>query len=214
VLVFLDPDGVGARAAERLRALGSEVITVKVGPAFSGDPPTGYTLDPGEACHYASLFADLEARRTRPDSVLHLWSLPALDPAAPVAERFQRASDLSFYSLLHLGATRPEGSLRTMAVSSGLHEVIGGETLEPEKAPLLALCRVLGQEQPDLEVSSIDVEAAEDPEALAEAIVSELQREESEPVVALRRGRRWVQEFEPIRPPSRSGRAPFGAAST
>jgi acyl transferase domain-containing protein/acyl carrier protein len=196
-LVFGYPHGVAAPIADRLRASGAEVVTVTPGRHFARDAEAGYTLDPREARHYASLWEDLRARGKQPDRVLHLWSMEALEPTAPERERFERASDLGFYSLLHLAAARPEGPLAVTVVSTGLHEVIGGERLAPEKAPLIALCRVLGQEDDEVRCVSIDVEPPEGGEdTLTAGLLAELGLAEPEPVVALRRGRRWVQEFE------------------
>ena len=198
-LVFLDSSGVGLRIAERLRDGGSEVVTVSVGRDFAGDPASGYTLDPREARHYVSLWGDLQARQMAPRRVLHFWGLEPLDEAAPGQERFQRASDLGFYSLLHLVTARPEGPLALKVIASGLHEVIGGEALAPEKAPVIPLCRVLVQEHHDLSCELLDVDApADGPDRLVEALLAELWSEDAEPVVAYRRGRRWLQDFEMI----------------
>jgi NAD(P)-dependent dehydrogenase (short-subunit alcohol dehydrogenase family)/acyl carrier protein len=195
--------------AEHLREGGSEVVTVRIGPEFAGDPGSGYALDPGEARHYASLWADLRGRQMAPGRVLHLWSLESLDEAASGRERFRRASDLGFYSLLHLVAARPEGPLAVKVVAAGLHEIIGEESLAPEKAPLIPLCRVLVQEHHDLRCELIDVEPpAEDPGALVEALLSEVASEEAEPVVAYRRGRRWLQDFERIPPAAQERSSP------
>src|SRR5207245_576622 len=70
-LVFLDSYGVGLEIVERMRAGRSEVVTVRTGPRFAGDPASGYTLDPGEVRHYASLWEDMASRQRLPDRVLH-----------------------------------------------------------------------------------------------------------------------------------------------
>src|SRR5437667_291238 len=82
-------------------------------------------------------------RPSLPGHGLHLWGMEPLDAAAPAGARFRRASDLGFYSLLHLAAARPEGPLALTVAATGLHEVVGGEALSPEKAPLIPICRVL-----------------------------------------------------------------------
>ncbi|HEY2943927.1 MAG TPA: SDR family oxidoreductase, partial [Vicinamibacteria bacterium] len=198
-LVFLDSTGLGGKLVERLRAAGEDVVTVRIGSAFGGDPATGYRIDPGRIGDYASLWEDLRTRGKLPETVIHLWSSEPLDPVLPVRERFRRASELGFYSLLHLAATRPQGPLRLQVVSTGLHEVIGGELLAPEKAPLLALCRVLAQEEHGLVCTSIDVELPfNGAGAPAEQLLLELERPRPEPVVACRRGRQWVPDYDAI----------------
>ena len=208
-LVFLDSGGVGLRIAEHLRDGGSEVMTVSVGREFAGDPASGYTLDPRESRQYASLWGDLRSRQMVPQRVLHFWGLESLQEAASGPERFQRASDLGFYSLLNLVAARPEGPLALKVVTAGLHEVVGGEALAPEKAPLIPLCRVLVQEHHDLSCELIDVEPpAGDPGGLVEALLAELWSEDAEPVVAHRRGRRWLQDFERVPPAAQERSSP------
>jgi acyl transferase domain-containing protein len=217
-LVFADSRGLGARIADRLRASGADAVTVRPGPVFGGDPAAGYTLDPGQAPHYAMLWEELRRRGRRPERLIHLWGMEPLDPAASAHERFGRGSQLGFYSLLHLAATRPEGPLAVQMVSTGLHEVIGGEELAPEKAPVVALCRVLGQEEDGLRCAAIDVEPpADDADAdrIAERLLEELELSTLEPVVAYRRGRRWVQDYEAIPPaaPAAAGEAAEPRAS-
>jgi acyl transferase domain-containing protein len=202
-LVFVDSRGLGTRIAERLRASGANVVTVMPGPVFDGDPAAGYTLDPGQPPHYAMLWEELRRRGRGPDQLIHLWGTEPLDPAAPAHERFGRASELGFYSLLHLATARPEGALAVQMVSTGLHEVIGGEELAPEKAPVIALCRVLGQEEDGLRCTAIDVEPPADGsevDRIAERLLVELELSTPESVVAYRRGRRWVQDYEAISP--------------
>ncbi len=198
VLIFLDERGVGARVAVSLRGLGAEVTTVAIGSGFAGAPETGYVVDPADPRDYTALFADLEGRQRKAEAVVHLWSLDPVDRSKTPADRFRRASERGFYSLLHVVRGRSDGPLALLVVSAGLHDVVGGEVLEPEKAPLLALCRVAGQEHHDVVVSSVEVETAMDADAAAQAVLAELLRERDDAVVAWRRGRRWGQHYEAI----------------
>jgi len=211
-LVFADSLGLGAAITERTRAAGAEVVTVTVGAAFAGDPAAGYTLDPAQPGHYARLWEDLRKRGALPERVIHLWSTEALDPAAPASERFRRACDLGFYSLLHLAAARPAGALTIKVVSTGLYDVVSGEPIAPEKAPLAALCRVLPQEEESLQCALIDVEAPGDrPLAFVDPLLAELGSATPEPVAALRHGRRWVPHYEPV--PAEVGAAAAAATA-
>jgi acyl transferase domain-containing protein len=198
-LVFLDAHGVGLRIAEQWRSSGAEIVTVTKGSAFGGDPASGYTIDPRDARQYAALWADLGRRQKAPRRVVHFWGLESIDDEAPARRRFERASEDGFYSLLHLVAARPEGALMLKVVAAGLHDVTGGDALTPERAPLVPLCRVLVQEHHDLRCALIDVESpASDLDGLAEVLSAELALEDTEPLVAYRGRRRWLQEFERI----------------
>jgi acyl transferase domain-containing protein/acyl carrier protein len=196
-LVFTDTFGLGSQVAQRLRAAGAQAITVAAGSAFEGEPGAGYVLDPREARHYRLLFEDLERRGKRPDRILHLWSMESLETTPAGRARFERASLLGFYSLVRLQAARPAGPLALTVVSAGLHDVVGGDLLVPEKAPISPLCRVLGQEDHELRCSLVDVETgAPGFSAVADALLRELALEAPEPVLAIRNGRRWVQDYE------------------
>ncbi|HXB57695.1 MAG TPA: SDR family NAD(P)-dependent oxidoreductase [Vicinamibacteria bacterium] len=196
-LLFIDPEGLGASIAKRLNALAAEVITIAAGARFTGDPERGYTIDPSQPRDYSLLWEDLHRRRRLPAGVIHLWSVEAPDPQLSSPERFRRACDLGFFSLLHLTAARGGGPLALKVVTAGLHEVVGGEALAPEKAPLLGLCRVLPQEDPEVTCAVIDVEpAVGGHEGLADRLVAELGLPRPEPVTAYRRGHRWVQDYD------------------
>jgi acyl transferase domain-containing protein len=199
-LLFLDGTGLGAALAERLEALGDEVVTVEPAALFAGEPATGYRLDPRQPEHYDALWDDLVRRGQRPGSVVHLWSADP-GPADDAHERFEDASLRGFDSILHLAraAVREGGQgIALRVVAAGLHEVLGGEALCPEKAPLLALLRVLAQEHEGLRCASVDVELPprDDLASLVEALAAEVRSTSADTVVALRRGRRWVQVFE------------------
>lgn len=200
-LLFLDGGELGLGLAGRLRALGDSVVTVSPGPAFAGDPGEGYRIDPGRAEDYVRLWADLARLGGSPHSVVHLWCLGASDSSgADADERLEVGLRMGFDSLRHLaraitGVEGPPVALR--AVTSGLHVVLGHERPSPEWAPALGLLRVLPQEHEDLRCAAVDVDtAADEPGSLVETLAREVRSRPGDPVVALRRGRRWVQGYE------------------
>ncbi len=86
-----------------------------------------------------------------------------------------------------------------LAVSGAL-EVTGGEALVPARATVLGPCRVVPQEEPGLRLRLVDVEVpGNDAQELrlVERLVAELRLPASEPVVAWRGARRYVEHFEP-----------------
>jgi NAD(P)-dependent dehydrogenase (short-subunit alcohol dehydrogenase family)/acyl carrier protein len=90
---------------------------------------------------------------------------------------------------------------RITIITSDLHEIIGSEPIQPEKATILGGCRVIPQEYPQITCQNIDI-SFEDLEkrqdTLLTHLMAELLRETCEPVVALRHRHRWVETFEPI----------------
>jgi NAD(P)-dependent dehydrogenase (short-subunit alcohol dehydrogenase family) len=85
--------------------------------------------------------------------------------------------------------------------ASGLFEVTGEERLSPLHATLLGPCGVIPREYPHVSCRVLDLlpPAAEDAVAqAAEQILTEASRQPAAPRVALRRGQRFVQAWEPL----------------
>jgi acyl transferase domain-containing protein len=198
-LLFVDSLGVGRRLAEGLRKGGDEVITVNLGDAFGGDPHRGFVLNPQNPQEYALLLNELRARGCLPAAIAHLWSVEP-NPSKSSLDRLKKGSDLGFYSLLYLaqaiGQQQDIQSLALTVVSAGLHDIVGDEGLQPEKAPLLALCKVIPQEFEAIRCCVIDVDLVDGGKHPLEALLAELRSVPVDPVVAHRNGKRWVQSFQ------------------
>src|SRR5262249_44894285 len=110
---------------------------------------------------------------------------------------FRRAADHGFHSLLALTAAAGPRPLTLHVAASGLFEVLGGEAVRPESAPLVAAVRVLAQEDPGLRGSVVDLAPPVDKDA-ADALLTLLGVETPEILLAVRNGRFWAQEFAPV----------------
>jgi len=209
-LVFTNGDSFSARFVARLRQAQQEVIAVSAGDHFDRRDDGDYILDPHQPAEYAALLDDLRARDRLPGRIVHLWNI-TLDAAA-AEERFGEAQAHGFYSLLFLAQALAQqdsaAELRIDIVANGLHEVIGGETLAPEKATLLGPCKVIPQEHPNISCRSIDiiVPAETQAAALIDQLLAELAAPASDSVVAYRGPHRWVQSFARTRLPAQSER--------
>ncbi|GAB4215713.1 MAG: hypothetical protein OHK0022_55960 [Roseiflexaceae bacterium] len=199
-LVFSAGDGLSTGLVERLRALGQSVACVTTGARFERRGEGEYTLDPHQPAGYSALLDDLRASSQQPGRIIHLWNT---GPAS-----FEQAQARGFTSLLALAQALARqdspGELRIDVVSTGLHEVVGGEALEPEKATLLGPCRVIPQEHPGIACHSIDIVAPASPQgeaALLDRLVAELAAPAPDSVVAYRGAHRWVQSFAQTRLP-------------
>jgi acyl transferase domain-containing protein/acyl carrier protein len=191
-LVFVDESGIGQRAVDLLRARGETVRAVVPGNAFEVREDGTIALRPGERKDYDLLMK--ETRGASPTRALHLWNVTGGAPSGP---------DRAFWSLLYLvqalGEESPGVPVRIGAVADGLHDVSGGEAAHPEKALALGLCRVVPQEAARMSFRSFDVTvppAGPAAEALAARLVSELAGGATDPIVAFRGRRRWVQGWE------------------
>ncbi len=115
-----------------------------------------------------------------------------------MAREDSAALDLALGSLLALakaladqGGGRP---CRLGLVTRGLHRVSGEEAASPLPAAGLAALKVLAGEQGELTCRGLDLApGAADPAALLAEFLAG-----TEPVVALRGGRRWLPAFGPL----------------
>jgi NAD(P)-dependent dehydrogenase (short-subunit alcohol dehydrogenase family)/acyl carrier protein len=212
-LVFADAYGVGSDLAERLRARGERVVTVTAAGDRRGDGRDSvidghdFTINPRRGEDYEELVRELAEGGRLPERVVHLWSLTVDEGDAPSASRFEEFQRSGYYSVMRLlqalwrqGAGGP---VRVELVANHLYEVDGGDELVPEKATLGGPALVAPQEHPGVVCRCTDTDIPPDDTSRREALVAQLMGEvcgESvDPAVAYRRGRRWVQAYEPVR---------------
>jgi acyl transferase domain-containing protein/acyl carrier protein len=201
-LLFADGCGLAERIAARLSRQGHTVLTVHPGAAFERAAPEEFTIAPADPEHYAALFSSLEEEGRLPDRIVHLWGVTGAEGLTS-AELIDRC----FYSPVQIAQTigpRDSRPVTLALVSNGLHEVVGGETLQPEKAAALGPVGVIDREYPQIRCRSIDLDVApgesgDRSERAAAALLAELLSTGPEDVVAYRGGHRWVRSFEPIR---------------
>jgi len=182
-LIF-DDGKFGLELANRLRKNGHSVVSISTGDAWS------------------KLISDLDEPPTK---ILHCWSLARPD-AQTGRELFSACQDLGFYSLLKLvkqiGNDERCGPIEIMVLSNDLQEVTGEESLCPEMSTLLAACKVVPQEYGEITCRSIDVICPPPGSWHEEKLITELYKEVTANVpdvtIAYRKGRRWVQQFDPL----------------
>jgi amino acid adenylation domain-containing protein len=204
-LLFLDRHGVGDLLAGRLREMGQRVVTVTVGEAFARSGEDAWTVRPRERSDYDALLRDLGET---PDGIAHLWCVGEGPAGLP-------SEDLGFYSLLALAQALGERvapkPVRIEVVSTGVQPVTGEEWIEPEKALVLGLVKVVPQEVPGLACRSIDVDLPERGSRRERVRIGQLAADlvaaltdpppPSDFAVAWRGAHRWVQGFEAVRLP-------------
>lgn len=195
-LIFADGRGLAEELHHRLRSSGHEVLRVEAGET-TGPSEDGWTLDPASPADYAALIG--EARRRGPlAGVVHLWSLSAGADAS-----LETHLEMGFYSLLWLaqalGRQTLDQAVRLEVVTRALYRVTGDEEIVPASATLLGPCKVIPQELPQVTCRNLDLDDLSDLPALAAGLAAEIAAGGDEPVVALRDGDIWVQDFERCR---------------
>ena len=202
-VVFTDRLGLGARLAAELKAAGRQVVCVEAGERFTILGDGSYALDPADRADYDRLLEELRSAGTLPDRIVHLWSTE--EPASDRPDdRVRRELDLGMYSVLFLvqalGESRGMPRCRLEIVTSGLHDITGGEIVRPGVAAVAGLCRVVPQEYTFLASRLVDLVPSEWMEAPSLApLVAEFGTRAPEPLVAYRRRQRWTQTLEPLR---------------
>ncbi|MEH2158022.1 type I polyketide synthase [Nostoc sp.] len=220
-LFFIDDFGVGEKLSNALLNQGKNVITVKQGEQFSKLSDGVYTINPYKRQDYETLFQELILFGKIPQNVAFLWSISKL-------ENCQSRKLLEFNSLLFLTQSlskiknsdglRPavgdrtaltDNPLQLWVISNNIQEVNGNEKLDPAKATILGLCKVIPQEYPNITCRCIDIaltnhQGSEDIEGnynsnIIDQLLSEFTSLSSDLIVAYRDFYRWVQIFEPLR---------------
>ncbi|MDP6938410.1 MAG: SDR family oxidoreductase [Planctomycetota bacterium] len=186
VLLLAEEGSASAELAEHLTGLGSEVICVHPGEAFTVDDGGGFSLRPGERTDYDALTGALMDQERRPDAVFHLWSLAAGS---------DDSLDRGFLSVLFLTqALASDLDLAVTIVTTGTADVLGDEALRPEHATLVGLARAITQEYKATRCRVIDWAG----EASNQDLATELTSESQEELVVCRGAHRWVRWYEPV----------------
>jgi acyl transferase domain-containing protein len=206
-LVFVGERGEGTGLVEQLESDGRPVVIVSAGERYERQTKGRYSIRPGVREDYQGLIEDLRRQDLWPDRLVHCWNARHRDGSLS-AETFRRAQDKGLYSLLFLSqalGSRTSANRTFMCIlTTGLHDVMGEETLHPELAPIVGACRVIPQEYANLTCRVVDLQvSAPTEEALTRSVIGRLLAEhtvrQDEPIVAYRGAHRWVPTFQPVK---------------
>jgi acyl transferase domain-containing protein/acyl carrier protein len=203
-LFFVDDLGVGEQLIDKLGNQDKSII-VKQGYGFSKLSGSIYTIAPCINEDYDKLLQELISIGQIPEKIVYLWSLSRLDNHPSVKY-------LEFKSLLFLAQSlsklKISDRLQLRVIANNIQEVNGNEQLNPDKAAILGLCKVIPQEYPNISYQCIDVafNNSRNPEGeqdnceshIIDKLLNELTSVSTDTVVAYRDRHRWIQTFEPI----------------
>ncbi|MDZ8237951.1 MAG: SDR family NAD(P)-dependent oxidoreductase [Nostoc sp. ChiQUE01a] len=198
-LVFANADKFGRQIAKDLENRGHDVITVEPKEQFNQISDRQFNLNPQQPEDYDTLLAQLQVLGKIPDRIIHLWSIAADEQTRGKIEYFEKCQNLGFYSLLFLAQSLEKQDItqpiKIFVVTNNIHDVIGVESLNPEQASVLGMCKVIPQEYANITCRSIDVGSIEEN---IDQLIAEVCHESSDLAIAYRRHHRWIQTFEPI----------------
>jgi acyl transferase domain-containing protein len=205
-LVFADGYGAGLAMAGLLQQQGQDVVIALPGKEFKEGADGTFTLGLERPADFAALLAALGESNRLPRRVVHLWSLSEEKGERSPDERFDRARQEGFDSLLYLAQALAEhpgtDPVQICVVSNHTQRIETADRVHPEKATILGLCKVIPQENGQAACRHVDVAlATADAQAvyeLARRLLAEAVAGTPGAVVAYRGGQRWIQTFEPV----------------
>jgi NAD(P)-dependent dehydrogenase (short-subunit alcohol dehydrogenase family)/acyl carrier protein len=204
-LIFLDDKGLGSAVSSRLRNNSHRVITISRGEKFHQNDDFSYTIAPSHSSDYTELISSLHKSGWRIGDLLHLWGLDSEAQGAAKSRLYEGCEENGLLSLLYIVqaiiAQRAEGKYRLWVAGAGTVQVESHDRVIAEKTGALAFCKVLPQEDQSFVTRGIDISpirSAEDLDAAADRLFSELRTPATDALVAWRGPNRWVQTFEPI----------------
>lgn len=200
-LIFADESGLGTKVAAGLETVAKTVVIVKAGESFSKLAENCYQLNLKEEDHYLMLLSELSKEEKLPTRIAHFLGVTTTEENA--ASNLSDFQDRGFYSLFHLVKSlvgkQTNDQIYIKVISNNVHEILGDETLIPEKATVLATAIVAPQEYSYLNCSHIDIVfpgmGSKQEEKLVEQVIAECCAPTSDKLIAYRGKNRWVQGY-------------------
>jgi acyl transferase domain-containing protein/acyl carrier protein len=197
-LLFSPSKGFSRTLGTELAKGEHQVVEVLAGEEYQQLSRLSYVLDPAQKEHFSRLFQALQADGVAVSSVLYAWPMGAVKPFKPLAEDAQ-TFNLAYLGLVHFMqalARQHELAPKGVAViTDSLHQVLGTEKAAYAQALVLGLVRVIPQEY-GLPCYNIDVDGQTPGSILALAKEISYATTSKDSVVALRHGKRWLEDFE------------------
>lgn len=168
---------------------GIDAVLVGERATFSASEKA-YTIDPASAEHLLALFDDLAKKNWTPDQIISGFGLADTD-----------LPDAAWNFALALAGTLAGGALRpdVTFIGRSMHGIFAADGVEPAKARINGLARMLSQELPGLSCRSIDVQGLPDANAakyIRDVVSSPLV--EGEQIYALRDGVLFMLSHERV----------------
>ncbi|MGW4820645.1 SDR family NAD(P)-dependent oxidoreductase [Streptomyces sp. NPDC004227] len=202
-LLFTDTGGTAAALGTALRSRGATCLTVTAGPAYRKADAAHYELDPGRREDVAALLADLAAAGTRPDAIVHAWTLDVDLTEDGGPEQLPAAQEAACLPVLHLvqelARAGQDPAPRLVLLTRGAQHAADGDEPAVGQAPLWGLARVIGQEHTELRTTVVDLDPAR-PQDETTQLLAEVQRTGDDDQVALRAGARLTPALQPWTP--------------
>ena len=190
-LVFTDNYGIYKEIINTLQAFGHDVIIVSQGEKYDQPAYRTFTVNTQNSQDFVELWSDLELRELIPHHILYLWYLTD--------------SQQQTLSLLYLAQAISSQSIeREITLTLVTHDgqlVLGHENIQPMKATVWGMLKVISQEIPQLTCRCVDISltsAVKTNEQITQQLIIECLNNHNDSVVAYRGNYRWNQIYKPL----------------
>jgi acyl transferase domain-containing protein/acyl carrier protein len=207
-LVLADRTPLSEQMIQSLTDSGQIVSIVYPGQSFVALSRDLYEVDPVNPKDYERLLQHLRGLTRTPTRVLHLWywSAPSIPVDSLEAERVTNlgAPCLSALAraLIDQNVVQP---IRLLAAVPELHDILGNETLSPLAATIVGVCRVISQELAHCRCCVVDLGRLNNEAEVVAGVanlLTEIEGNFEEPLVARRGPYRMLPEFLPLQSPT------------
>ena len=211
-LMFADDAGLIDGVADRLRAAGHTVVTVKPGDTFARVDDMDYIISPERGREsYDALVSDINTRNLVPDRIIHGWMITRDQSFRPGSSFFHRVQEQGFYSLFFLAQAIGGEDLGTdihiSVVSAGAAQRKDEPLPYPEKATIAGPARVIPREFPNLTVATLDLDIGAptgkgriaQSDRLVAHIIEEALAEPGNCTALVRDGKRYELTYKPAK---------------
>lgn len=206
-LVFLNDAHLGSAITARLEDAGQNVISVIAGGEYARSGARRYVIDPQSKDDYVRLIRETQNPGDRIGMIAYLWDLAAADNSLSIDSSEDEGTGGGFLHLLFLAQAlekeQADNPVRINVISNNIHSVTSEEVVDPDRAAVFGICKVIPQEYPGINCCCVDVvlpaPKTHHEEKLADHLLSELNSKTSEIAIAYRGNQRWVQDFKPLR---------------
>lgn len=193
----------------RLREAGAEVIVVEPGTAYASGPDGRYTVRANESADYAELFRDIARRGPSRIQLVHAWSAGERPDGHGERDCVQHWLDHGFFSALTVlqeTARQFSGTQTDLCIiTTAAQDVLGDGDIEPAKAGVLGLAKVVAKEFEAASCRIVDFGRHGPAEQVSAQLFTEVTSAAREEQVAYRGRKRWVWSYTGIELPDRDG---------
>ncbi len=140
----------------------TEILKIKIGNEFVEENENEFKFNPHSADDFQKLFTAFIKNSNTPDVIVYALPLTGSEKHDDTAEEFKNELEEYFYPLLNLTKAIVKANilkpLNIIVMTDNLDRVTGSEEIRAEKSTLAGLCKVITQENPNLNVSIIDTD--------------------------------------------------------